>query len=162
MHLVNVPIMLPHAIRNPLTPLKIGTITSFGWMTLLALLLFHGILPKIITRDLAPVAADFNAQDYATLVAHPFPFRKFPKAFLCLVGLSRYYPLDEETYPWVLHKNGEEMNLFAFIHTPNPTKVKVVERERVEDEPLLLQTTVGRIVPLLPVALDRAESELEA
>ncbi|GJU38380.1 hypothetical protein Tco_1191337 [Tanacetum coccineum] len=53
------------------------------------------------------------------------------------------------------------MDIFSFIHTPDPTKVKVVEREQKEDEPLLLQTTVGRIVPLLPVAPDRAESELE-
>ncbi|GJR83123.1 putative reverse transcriptase domain-containing protein [Tanacetum coccineum] len=54
---------------------------------------------KHVTRDPAPVAADFSAQDYATLVAHPFPFWKFPEAFMCLVGLSRHYTLDEETYP---------------------------------------------------------------
>ncbi|GJY61501.1 hypothetical protein Tco_0462158 [Tanacetum coccineum] len=116
---------------------------------------------KHVTRDPALVAADFNAQDYATLVAHPSPFWKFPEAFLYLVGLSRYYPLDEETYPWFLHKNGEEMNIVAFIHTPDPTKVKIVERERNEDEPLLLVTTIGRTVPLLLAMPDRAESELE-
>nr|GEV96224.1 hypothetical protein [Tanacetum cinerariifolium] len=53
------------------------------------------------------------------------------------------------------------MDLFAFIHAPDPTKVKIVERERVGDEPLLLQTIVGRTVPLLPVVPDRADSELE-
>ncbi|GJX33470.1 hypothetical protein Tco_0243325 [Tanacetum coccineum] len=67
-----------------------------------------------VTRDPALVAADFNAQDYATFVAHPSPFRKFPEAFLCL------------------------------------------------DEPRLLDTTIGRTVPLLLIAPDRAESELEA
>ncbi|GKB09072.1 hypothetical protein Tco_0837384 [Tanacetum coccineum] len=67
-----------------------------------------------VTRDPDPVAADFNAQDYATLVAHPSSFRKFPEAFPCL---------------------GEQ---------------------------LLLETTIGRTVPLLSVAPDRAESELEA
>ncbi|GJT68488.1 hypothetical protein Tco_1019968 [Tanacetum coccineum] len=51
-----------------------------------------------------------------------------------------------------------DMDIFAFIHIPDPTKVKIVERERNEDEPLLLQTTVGRTVPLLPVAPDRAKS----
>ncbi|GJV82814.1 hypothetical protein Tco_1522712 [Tanacetum coccineum] len=115
-----------------------------------------------VTRDPDPVAADFNAQDYATLVAHPSPFQKFSEAFLCLVGLSRHYTLDEETYPRFLHKNREEMDIFAFIHTPDPTKVRVVEPERNEDEPRLLDTTVGRTVSLLPVAPDRAESELEA
>ncbi|GKA60406.1 hypothetical protein Tco_0759813 [Tanacetum coccineum] len=87
---------------------------------------------------------------------------KFPEAFMCLVGLSFHYTLDEETYPRFLHKNGEEMDIFAFIHTPDPTKVKIVERERNEGEPLLLETTIGRTVPLLPVAPDRAKCELDA
>ncbi|GKA40203.1 hypothetical protein Tco_0732796 [Tanacetum coccineum] len=125
--------------------------TSFSWHT-----------AKHVTRDPDPVAANFNAQDYATLVARPSPFWKFPEAFMCLVGLSRHYTLDEETYPQFLHKNKEEMDIFAFIHTPDPTKVRVVEQERNEYEPRMLDTTVGRSVPLLPVAPGRAESELEA
>ncbi|GJX60296.1 hypothetical protein Tco_0291686 [Tanacetum coccineum] len=67
-----------------------------------------------LVQDLAPVETVFNKQDYATLVAHPSPFRKFPEAFSCL------------------------------------------------GEPRLLDTTIGRIVSLLPVAPDHAESELEA
>ncbi|GJV88086.1 hypothetical protein Tco_1532024 [Tanacetum coccineum] len=90
------------------------------------------------------------------------PFRKIPEEFLCLVGLSRHYTLDEETYPRFLDKDGEDMDIFAFIYTLNPTKVKIVMRERREDEPQLLDTTVGRTVPLLPVAPDRAEGELES
>nr|GEV30660.1 hypothetical protein [Tanacetum cinerariifolium] len=112
---------------------------------------------KHIIRDPDPVAADFNEQDYATLVAHPSPFQKFPEAFLCLVGLSRHYTLDEETYPWFLYKNGEGgcvllymcyvlYGLFFFSNC----------------EPLSLETTIGRIVPLLSVAPDHAESELDA
>ncbi|GJZ30421.1 hypothetical protein Tco_0575468 [Tanacetum coccineum] len=61
--------------------------------------LFPWHTAKHMTRDPALVAADFNAQDYATFVAHPSPFWKFPEEFLCLVGLSRHYTLDEETYP---------------------------------------------------------------
>ncbi|GJZ94114.1 hypothetical protein Tco_0666317 [Tanacetum coccineum] len=119
---------------------------------------------KNVTMDPALAAADFSAQDYATLVAHPSPFWKFPEEFLCLVGLSRHYTLDEETYPLFLDKDGEDeyINIFAFIHTLDPTKVKVAERQRVEGEPRLLETTVGRTVPLLLVAPDRAEGELEA
>ncbi|GJR19896.1 hypothetical protein Tco_0968423 [Tanacetum coccineum] len=41
-------------------------------------------------------------------------------------------------------------------------EVKIVERERVEGEARLLDSTVGRVVPLLLVASARAESELEA
>ncbi|GJS98788.1 hypothetical protein Tco_0819958 [Tanacetum coccineum] len=153
-----------------------------------------------VTRVPDPVAADFK-RDYATLVAHPSPFLKFPEAFLCLVGLSRYYPLDgetyprflhknreggcrllqnvlmcfaallfcfklcpfrkfpeaflclvglsrhytldEETYPRFLHKNGEEINIFAFIHTLDPTKVRVlVAPKRAESE---LEASVERL-----------------
>ncbi|GKG13024.1 hypothetical protein Tco_0349984 [Tanacetum coccineum] len=54
------------------------------------------------------------------------------------------------------------MDIFAFIRTPNPTKVKVVERERHVGKPWLLEVTIGRTVPLLPVAPDRGESELAA
>nr|GEW88767.1 hypothetical protein [Tanacetum cinerariifolium] len=151
---------------------------SFPWHT-----------AKHVIRDPASVATDINAQDYATVVAHPFSFRKFPEAFLCFVGLSRHYTLDEDTYPRFVHKNGERgclilclcyafygfvvllltiilfrtyMDLFTFIHAPDPTKVRVVEREREVDEPRLLDTTVGHTVPLLSVAPDRADSELKA
>ncbi|GJU16570.1 hypothetical protein Tco_1144536 [Tanacetum coccineum] len=125
---------------------------SFPWHT-----------AKHVTRDPAPVVVDFNAQDYATLVALPSPFRKFPEAFLCLVGLSRYYPLDEETYPWFCIRTEKvEMDIFAFIHTPDPTKVKIFERERNEDKLLLMVTTIGCTIPLLPVMPDRVESKLEA
>nr|GFB32990.1 hypothetical protein [Tanacetum cinerariifolium] len=48
------------------------------------------------------------------------------------------------------------MDLFAFIHIPDPTKVRVVERERAECEPRVLETTVGHTIPLLPVAPNRA------
>ncbi|GJZ17591.1 hypothetical protein Tco_0553714, partial [Tanacetum coccineum] len=54
------------------------------------------------------------------------------------------------------------MDLLSFIRTADPTKVRIGERQRAEDEPKLLDTTIGRVVPLLPIAPDRAESELEA
>ncbi|GJR23758.1 hypothetical protein Tco_0972285 [Tanacetum coccineum] len=44
----------------------------------------------------------------------------------------------------------------------DPTKVKIVERERNEDEPPLLDTSIGRTLSLLPVTPARAKSELEA
>nr|GEY27166.1 hypothetical protein [Tanacetum cinerariifolium] len=54
------------------------------------------------------------------------------------------------------------MDLLAFIRTADPTKVRVAERQRAEDEPRVLESTVRRVVPLLPIALARASSELEA
>nr|GEV47831.1 hypothetical protein [Tanacetum cinerariifolium] len=40
--------------------------------------------------------------------------------------------------------------------------VRIGERQRNEDEPKLLETTIGRVVSLLPVALDHSLGELEA
>ncbi|GJZ27502.1 hypothetical protein Tco_0571755 [Tanacetum coccineum] len=54
-----------------------------------------------------------------------------------------------------------EMDLLYFVRTADPTKVRIGERQRGEDEPKLLDTTVGRVVSLLPVALARGESELK-
>nr|GEU88514.1 hypothetical protein [Tanacetum cinerariifolium] len=54
------------------------------------------------------------------------------------------------------------MDLLSFIRTVDPTKVRVGERERDEGEPKLLETTVGRVVSLLPVAPDRSSGDLEA
>nr|GEZ22821.1 hypothetical protein [Tanacetum cinerariifolium] len=48
------------------------------------------------------------------------------------------------------------------VRTADPTKVRVAERQRAEDEPRVLESTVGRVVPLLPIAPARASSELEA
>nr|GEU37722.1 hypothetical protein [Tanacetum cinerariifolium] len=55
-----------------------------------------------------------------------------------------------------------DTDLFAFIQVADPTKVKVRERKCAEGEAKLLDFTVGCVVPLLPVAPARADSELEA
>nr|GEW60188.1 hypothetical protein [Tanacetum cinerariifolium] len=54
------------------------------------------------------------------------------------------------------------MDLLSFIRTADPTKVRVAERQRVENKPRLLESTVRRVVPLLTIAPARASSELEA
>nr|GEZ48340.1 hypothetical protein [Tanacetum cinerariifolium] len=55
-----------------------------------------------------------------------------------------------------------EMDLLSFIRTADPTKVRIGKRQCDEDEPKLLETTIGCGVPLLPVAPARSSSELEA
>ncbi|GJS01656.1 hypothetical protein Tco_0318164 [Tanacetum coccineum] len=112
---------------------------------------------KSVSKDPFSKSSQFNTEHYASLVAYPTPFRKYPKPFLCLVGISHHYTLDENTYLEFL-----QMDLLSFIWTVNPTKVRVGERQRAEDEPKLLDTTVGGVVPLLPITPARAESELEA
>ncbi|GJU75005.1 hypothetical protein Tco_1266410, partial [Tanacetum coccineum] len=56
----------------------------------------------------------------------------------------------------------KEMDMLSFIQIDDPMKVRVGERQRVDGELRLLETTVGRVVPLLPVALARTSGELEA
>ncbi|GJT51159.1 hypothetical protein Tco_0977316 [Tanacetum coccineum] len=56
----------------------------------------------------------------------------------------------------------QEMDLLLLIRIADPTKVMIGERQHGEDEPKLLDTTVGRTVPLLLVAPARAESKLDA
>nr|GEV05345.1 hypothetical protein [Tanacetum cinerariifolium] len=55
--------------------------------------------------------------------------------FLCLIGMSRNYTLDKDTYPTFLRDDGT---------VADPTKVKVKEQERAEEEAKLLDFTVGR------------------
>ncbi|GKC63762.1 hypothetical protein Tco_1096360 [Tanacetum coccineum] len=71
---------------------------------------------KNVSKDPFPKSTEFNANHYATLVAHPAPFWKYLEPFLY-------------------------MDLLAFIRTADPTKVKVGERQRAEDEPKLLDST---------------------
>nr|GEU73308.1 hypothetical protein [Tanacetum cinerariifolium] len=54
------------------------------------------------------------------------------------------------------------MDLLSFIRTADPTRVRIGERERDEDEPKLLETTVGCVVLLLPVTPDCSSGELKA
>ncbi|GKB33291.1 hypothetical protein Tco_0872692 [Tanacetum coccineum] len=124
---------------------------SFPWHT-----------SKCVSKDPFPKPFEYDAGHYATLVVYPAPFHKYPEPFLYLVGISRYYTLDENTYLEFLHDNDQEMYLLSFIQTVDPTKVKIDERQRAEGEPKLLDTTIGRVVPLLPVAPARTEGELEA
>nr|GEU94976.1 transposase (putative), gypsy type [Tanacetum cinerariifolium] len=121
------------------------------------------LLDKNVSRDPFPKSTEFNADHYAILVAHSASFWKFPEPFLCLVGMSRYYTMDEDTYlSFFMTTERVHMDLLAFIQVANPTKVKVGERERAEGEAKLLDSAVGRVVSLLPVALACAGSELEA
>ncbi|GKD67817.1 hypothetical protein Tco_1321907 [Tanacetum coccineum] len=130
---------------KPLDSLK-GWNDHFFWVDAFACPgYFSWHTSKSVTKDHFPQSIEFNAEHYASLVTYPAPFHKYPEPFLCLVGISRYYTLDENTYPGFLYENGEGGCCI-----------------RGEDEPKLLDTTIGRVVPLLPVAPARESSELEA
>ncbi|GKE25110.1 hypothetical protein Tco_1436622 [Tanacetum coccineum] len=125
---------------KPLNSLKHWN-DHFFWVdsfACLASFLWH--TDKNVSRDPFPKSTEFNAEDYVVLVANLTPFWKFSEPFLCLVGMSHNYTMDEDTYLSFLHEDET---------VADPTKVRVVERERAEGEAKLLDSTVGRIVPLL-------------
>nr|GEX51898.1 hypothetical protein [Tanacetum cinerariifolium] len=94
-----------------------------------ALFLWH--TGKSVSRDVIPKSSEFSPEHYATFVAYPALFHKYREPFLCLVGMS-------------------QMDLMSFIRIADPMKVRIGERQRDEDEPKLLETTIGRVVLLLP------------
>nr|GEW36656.1 transposase (putative), gypsy type [Tanacetum cinerariifolium] len=73
------------------------------------------------------------------------------------VGLFRFFYMNSKNKGWMSFK----LDLHSFIRTADPTKVRIGERQRDKDEPKLLETTVGRVVLLLPVAPARSSGELE-
>ncbi|GJY02162.1 hypothetical protein Tco_0360314 [Tanacetum coccineum] len=85
------------------------------------------------------------------LATHTASFRKFPEPFLCFVGISRYYEFDDDVYPVFLTDGDEEMDLFAFINHADPTKVQIGEKQIEEGQTPLLESTKGRVVPLVGV-----------
>ncbi|GJS75411.1 gypsy type transposase [Tanacetum coccineum] len=103
---------------------------------------------KTLTRDPSPTAAEFSAETCDFLATHQALFRKFSEPFLCLVGISRYYDLDDNVYPTFLTATGEEMDLFAFIRHTDPTKVQIGERQIERGQVPLLDSTQGRVIPL--------------
>ncbi|GJX32788.1 hypothetical protein Tco_0242643 [Tanacetum coccineum] len=76
---------------------------------------------------------------------------QFSESFLCLIGISRYYELDDNVYPVFLVDDDEEMDLFSFINHVDPTKVQIGEREVREGKVSLLDSTRGRVDPLAGV-----------
>nr|GEX95083.1 transposase (putative), gypsy type [Tanacetum cinerariifolium] len=103
---------------------------------------------KTLRKDPHPTPAKLNADVCNYLADNPAPFKKFLKPFLCFVGISQYYELDDNYYPTFLTDDDEEMDLFAFMHHVDPIKVRIGERKVREGEVPLLELTKGRVVPL--------------
>nr|GEX12292.1 hypothetical protein [Tanacetum cinerariifolium] len=102
---------------------------SFPWNT-----------SKGVPKDPFPKSSEFNAEHYATLVALLAPFHKYPKPFLCLVGISRYYTLDEDAYPEFLGDNDEGGNGFTRFYSDRGSYQSKGCREAAE-----LEASVDRL-----------------
>ncbi|GKC62410.1 hypothetical protein Tco_1095008 [Tanacetum coccineum] len=105
---------------------------------------------KILSKDPPPPKlSQYDTEACDFLRTHTAPFQKFPEPFLCWVGISRYYTLDENCYP-TFWDGEEEMDLFVFICHSDLTKVRIRERDLAEREVKLLKMTEGRTVSLDP------------
>ncbi|GJX76539.1 hypothetical protein Tco_0323350 [Tanacetum coccineum] len=114
-----------------------------------AFTLFVSLKSKILSKDPPSKIYKYDTEACDFLRTHTAPFWKFPEPFLCWIGISRYYTLDENCY--TMFWDGEdEMDLFAFICHSDPTKVRIGERNLAEREVRLLKMTEGRTVPLDP------------
>ncbi|GJS90864.1 hypothetical protein Tco_0773500 [Tanacetum coccineum] len=101
-------------------------------------------------------------QTVKLLESHKAPFRRYPECFLCLVGLSPYYPFDENSYPTFEYPNGSEMGLFDFIKTADPRKVQAVEVQKGDDQVTLLESTRHCFMPLVIPAAGGSSSAAAA
>ncbi|GJU00674.1 hypothetical protein Tco_1111012 [Tanacetum coccineum] len=94
-----------------------------------------------LKKDPAPHLTARQEQTVRLLENNKAPFRRYPECFLCLVGLSPYYPFDENSYPAFERSDGTEMGLFDFIKTVDPRKVQAVEVQKKDDQVKLLEST---------------------
>ncbi|GJS15296.1 hypothetical protein Tco_0409768 [Tanacetum coccineum] len=149
----------------------------FFWVDSTVFPLSVSLKSKILSKDPPPKLSQYESEAREFLRTHTAPFRKFLEPFLCWVGISRYYTLDENSYPtfWDGDEGGyilslrlrfcfiviipntfvvifAEMDLFAFIRHSDPTKVRVGERNLADRELKLLKMTEGRTIALDPPA----------
>ncbi|GKA95092.1 hypothetical protein Tco_0817130, partial [Tanacetum coccineum] len=107
----------------------------------------------VIEKDLDPHLTARQEQTIKLLKSHKAPFRRYPECFLCLVGLSPYYPFDDNSYPAFERPDGTDMGLLDFIKTADPRKVRAVEVQKGYDQVTLLESTRHCFMPLvIPVA----------
>ncbi|GJR80619.1 hypothetical protein Tco_1217313 [Tanacetum coccineum] len=118
---------------------------SFGLIRLLVMPPFRGILLRMCLRIRFQSLLSLTQSIMLFLLRIRLHSESIRNHFFGFMGRSHnYFSIVKTLIP--------EMDLLAFIRTFDPTKVKVGEQQRAEDEPRLLDSIIGRVVPLLPVA----------
>ncbi|GKA32200.1 hypothetical protein Tco_0718567 [Tanacetum coccineum] len=102
----------------------------------------------VLEKDPAPHLTARQEQTVKLLESHKAPFRRYPECFLCLVGLSPYYPFDDNSYPAFVRPDEMDMGLLDFIKTADPRKVQAVEVQKGDDQVKLLESTQHCFMPL--------------
>ncbi|GJV24098.1 hypothetical protein Tco_1376793 [Tanacetum coccineum] len=103
----------------------------------------------VLEKDSAPHLTARQEKTVKLLESHKAPFRRYLECFLCLVGLSPYYPFDENSYPAFERPNGTDMGLLDFIKTADSRKVRAVEVQKGDDQVTLLESTRHCFMPLV-------------
>ncbi|GJV17591.1 hypothetical protein Tco_1362914 [Tanacetum coccineum] len=116
----------------------------------------------VLEKDSAPHLTARQEQTVKLLESHKAPFRRYPECFLCLVGLSPYYPFDENSYPAFERPDGTDMGLLDFIKTADPRKVRAVEVQKGDDQVKLLESTQHCFMPLVIPAAGGSSSAAAA
>ncbi|GJR07449.1 hypothetical protein Tco_0790101 [Tanacetum coccineum] len=111
-----------------------------------------------LEKDPAPHLTACQEQTVRLLENNKAPFRRYPKCFLCLVGLSPYYPFDENTYSAFERTEETEMGLLDFIKTADPRKVQAVEVQKKDDQVKLLESTSHCFMSLVTPAAGGSSS----
>ncbi|GKC65918.1 hypothetical protein Tco_1098516, partial [Tanacetum coccineum] len=63
----------------------------------------------ILEKDSAPHLTERQEETVRLLESHKDPFCRYPECFLCQVGLSKYYPFDDNSYPAYEYSNGSDI-----------------------------------------------------
>ncbi|GJT95347.1 hypothetical protein Tco_1090865 [Tanacetum coccineum] len=110
-----------------------------------------------LEKDPAPHLTARQEQAVQVLSTNKAPFRRYPECFLVLVGLSLYYPFDENTYPSFERPDKTDMGLLDYIRTADPRKVQAVEVQKGEEQVKLLDSIKHCFVSLDPPAVAQQE-----
>ncbi|GJS93992.1 hypothetical protein Tco_0800960 [Tanacetum coccineum] len=102
-----------------------------------------------LEKDSAPHLTARQEQTVRLLENNKAPFRHYPECFLCLVGLSPYYPFDENTYPAFERPDGTDSD---------PRRVQAVEVQKKDDQVKLLESTSHCFMPLVTPAAGGSSS----
>ncbi|GJV60198.1 hypothetical protein Tco_1466298 [Tanacetum coccineum] len=111
----------------------------------------------VLEKDPAPHLTARQEQAVQVLSTNKAPFRRYPECFLVLVGLSPYYPFDENTYPAFERPDKTEMGLLDYIRTADPRKVQAVEVQKGEEQVKLLDSIKHCFVSLDTPAVAQQE-----
>ncbi|GJS50737.1 gypsy type transposase [Tanacetum coccineum] len=107
--------------------------------------------------DCNNVGAEALRVTTASFSTNKAPFRRYPECFLVLVGLSPYYPFDENTYPAFERPDKTDMGLLDYIRTADPRKVQAVEVQKGEEQVKLLDSIKHCFVSLDTPAVAQQE-----